>query len=188
MLVTKFELFIDHATHCGVVQVHTIDAQGRALDPFSIIVPSELIMAFSNLISAEQLATIEKLTKATTALLTEQANLRTQVAQLSAQVTSLQSENAALQPWNKRGIDPGKFLARFTGPQAQKVYTSIDPILVSGRELLNAYVADNSQVILDDPQVTGLTAYMVSVGIITPDERAEILRDSSSYERYQPAA
>ena len=188
MFVKKFDLFIDHANDRGVIQVNASDSQGRSLEPFSLIVDSEFVMAFSNLISLEQSETIAALNTEKVALLTDKTNLQTQVAQLSAQVTSLQADNAALQPWNKRWIDAGKFVARFTAPQTQKVYTSNDPVLVRGRELLNSSIEDNYQVILDDEQVTGLTGYMVMVGILTAEERIEILRDSSSDERYIPNA
>ena len=89
-----------------------------------------------------------------------------------------------LQPWNKRWIDAEKFVERFSPKQARAVYTSTDEELVGARQLLDAYIAANYQVVLDDPQVIGLTAYMVAVGLLTDQERANVLRDSNSFERF----
>lgn len=184
--VQKFELYIEYNTGTGVVQVIQTDDEGRPVDPISLQVSSEFVMTFSNLFSASQQAAIAALTTEKTDLLTAKTNLEAQVAQLSEQVTNLLSENFALQPWNKRWIDPEKFVARFTGPQAQKIYKSVDQIVVGGRDLLDLYIQNNYQIVLDDEQVTGLSSYLVIVGILTPEERASILRDSSSDERYIP--
>ena len=89
-----------------------------------------------------------------------------------------------LQPWNTRWIDAEKFVERFTPKQARAVYTSTDATLVGARQLLDSYIEANDQVVLDDPQVTGLTAYMVAVGLLTEQERENVLRDSNSFERY----
>ena len=89
-----------------------------------------------------------------------------------------------LQPWNKRWIDAEKFVERFSPKQARAVYTSTDPTLVEARQLLDSYIAANYQVVLDDPQVVGLTEYMVAVGLLTDQERANVLRDSNSFERF----
>jgi len=89
-----------------------------------------------------------------------------------------------LSPWNKRWIDAEKFVERFTPKQARAVYTSTDVTLVGARQLLDSYIEANDQVILDDPQVTGLTAYMVAVGLLTQQERDNVLRDSNSFERF----
>ena len=89
-----------------------------------------------------------------------------------------------LQPWNKRWIDAEKFVERFSPKQARAVYTSTDVTLVGARQLLDSYIAANYQVVLDDPQVVGLTEYMVAVGLLTEQERANVLRDSNSFERF----
>ena len=89
-----------------------------------------------------------------------------------------------LQPWNKRWIDAEKFVERFTPKQARAVYTSTDATLVRARQLLDSYIEANDQVVLDDPQVMGLTAYMVAVGLLTESERQNVLRDSNSFERF----
>lgn len=179
MLVSKFELFVDNRHDRGVVQVHTVDTQGRDLDPFAFTVDSEFVMAFAALISLDQVETIATLTD-------QRADLQNQLAMLIAQVASLREQVNVLKPWNPRWIDPQKFVARFTAQQTQKVYKSSDPILIGGRQLLESYIDSNYQVVLDDEQVIGLTDYMVTVGILTAEERIEILRDSSSLERYEP--
>lgn len=186
--VQRFELYIRYENETGVVQVILIDEQGRSVDPISLQVDSEFVMSFSELFSASQQQQIATLATEKLALIADKESLETQVNTLTQNIELLTSQVASLQPWNKRWIDPEKFVARFTGPQAQRVYKSIDPVLIGGRELLESYIDDNYQVILDDPQVTGLTGYMVQVGILTSEERDEILRDSSSFERYVPTA
>ena len=89
-----------------------------------------------------------------------------------------------LEPWNKRWIGAEKFVERFSPKLAREFYKSIDKKLIGARQLLDSYIEANYQVVLDDPQVTGLTAYMVSVGLLTEQERDNVLRDSNSFERF----
>jgi hypothetical protein len=89
-----------------------------------------------------------------------------------------------LQDWNKRWIDAGHFVARFTPQQTREVYTSADPNLIAARQLLDSYVAANYAVVLDDVQVIGVIDYMISIGILTGRDRARLLIDSNSFERY----
>ena len=122
-----------------------------------------------------------------TALKAENETLKTTIAKL--QNPDVIPEDNAIE-WNKRWIDPVKFVLRFTPIQVHRVYTSLDLTLMQGRELLNAYILNNYYIDLDDERVTGLTAYMLTTNlpILTPEERVEILRDSSSSERYIPTA
>ncbi len=188
--VRRFELYIRYENETGVVQVISSDEQGRSVDPISLQVDSEFVMSFSELFSASQQQQIATLATEKENLIAAKTSLESQVNTLTATVESLTSEVASLQPWNKRWIDPKKFVARFTGTQAQAVYESIDPLLVAGRALLKSYIVDNYHVDLDDEKVTGLTAHMLTIvpPILTPQEREEILRDSSSFERYVPTA
>ena len=186
MQVQKFELYIKYDTETGVVQVIQTDNIGRTVDPISLQVDSEFVMSFSDLFSESQQATIETLTSEKANLIADKTSLQLQVNTLLVSVANLSKEVASLQPWNKRWISAKKFVARFTPEQTREVYTSDDVTLIGGRQLLDDYIAENYHIDLDDPQVTGLTAYMVSVNppILTPEERESVLRDSSSSERY----
>lgn len=88
------------------------------------------------------------------------------------------------QPWNKRWIAAEKFVDRFTPKQARAFYTSTDATLIGAKQLLETYIAENYHIDLDDKQSTGLTAYMVAVGLLTEPERQNVLRDSNIFERY----
>jgi len=213
MLVKKFELFVNHANTSGVVQVNQEDASGRPIDPISLTVSEDFVMAFADLFSEAQQAAVTTLTTAKITLATELAlavtakqTLETQVATLTSEKQVLSNEKSALQsqvntisglqsrlqqlellvPWNTRWIAPGKFIARFTAQQARLFYNSVDPMLVGGKQLLDAYEAANYQVVLDDDQVTGLLTYMVVLGIVNDMEKANLLRDSVYDERYIP--
>ena len=193
MQVTRFELYIKYTNETGVVQVILTDESGRTVDPIFLLVDSEFVMSFSELFSQSQQQTITTLTAEKETLLTgnqvlvsDKQVLQSQVELLSSTIDKLHAEVAALQPYNKRWIDPQKFVARFTPAQTRAVYNSTDATVMGGRQLLDDYIDANYQVVLDDPQVTGLTAYLVGIGILTEEERANVLRDSSSSERYVP--
>jgi hypothetical protein len=197
MQVQKFELYIKYDTETGVVQVIQTDNLGRTIDPIALQVTKEFIMTFASLFSDEQQTAIvnlsnqkENLLNDKTNLLNDKVALQEQVLSLTATINRLAREVASLQPWNKRWIDAEKFVARFTSVQTRKVYdpNSTDTVLIGARQLLDTYIASNYYIDLDDPQVTGLTAYMVSVTpqILTPEERENVLRDSDSSERYVP--
>jgi hypothetical protein len=193
MQVTRFELYIKYTNETGVVQVILTDDSGRTVDPISLLVDSEFVMSFSELFSQSQQQTITTLTaeketllNSNQVLVSDKQVLESQVDLLSITIDNLTAEVKSLQPYNKRWIDPEKFVARFTPALTRAVYTSTDATLIGGRELLDLYIAENYQIVLDDPQVTGLLAYMVSVGLLTDPEKENILRDSSSSERYVP--
>ncbi len=195
MLVQKLEIYFDHFRESAVVEITTLDAQGRPVDPVSSNVPKEFAMSIFDLFNAQQHASIVALTAERSELIASNTALHTQLATLTAELNTLRSQNAiiptlqsrlALLPWNPRWISPSKFVERFSALQTRMVYESTEPTLVGGRQLLTEYVTQNYQVELDDPQVTGLIDYMVAMGILTQSDRANILRDSTSDERYQP--
>jgi len=190
MPIQKFELYIKYDTETGVVQVIQTDDRGRTIDPISLQVNNEFVMAFSELFSASQQQTIVALTSENAGLIADKTSLQLQVDTLMATVENLTAQVTSLLPWNPRWIDPEKFVARFTSVQTRRVYdiNSTDETLIGARQLLDAYIDANYYIDLDDPQVTDLTAYMVSLNppILTAEERTNVLRDSSSSERYMP--
>jgi len=108
MRVAKFELFIDNLNNQGVAQVVQQDASGRLVDPISLIVDEEFVMAFASLFSEAQQTAITTLTteKATAiqerdaavaAKETAQAQAANQAATLQAQVATLNTEKSNLQ-------------------------------------------------------------------------------------------
>jgi hypothetical protein len=184
--VVKVELFVDHNHESGVVQVIQSDELGRKSDPYSLTVDREFVMGFSELFCTSQQEEIAALTAQKQSLLGEKQTLQSQINAQQLQIASLKEQVTNLLPWNPRWISPAAFVARFTALQTRNVYESIDEIIIGGRQLLSEYLAANYQIVLDDPQVTGLLTYMVSVGLLTDPEKENILRDSSSSERYVP--
>jgi len=184
--VVKVELFVDHNHESGVVQVIQSDELGRKSDPYSLTVDREFVMGFSELFCTSQQEEIAALTAQKQSLLGEKQTLQSQINAQQLQIASLKEQVTNLLPWNPRWISSAAFVARFTALQTRNVYESIDEIIIGGRQLLSEYLAANYQIVLDDPQVTGLLTYMVSVGLLTDPEKENILRDSSSSERYVP--
>lgn len=138
---------------------------------------------------------LEANTNAKTALESQVETLTTALATANATIAQLQNPDV-ISPdeneidWNPRHIAPEKFVKRFNGSQAYKIFTSTDEVLIGGRELLRHYIVNNYHIDLDDPQVIELTSHMLTTTppILTPEERVDIRRDSSSSERYQPVA
>lgn len=115
-------------------------------------------------------------------LTTEKATLTTELATLQAKVTTLE----AIRQFNPRWTTPDYFINRFTAKEAKAFYSSEDAMIVGGQQLLEAYEAAGWYVDLDDTQVQGLTGYMVQLGMMTPERRAQVLRDVTAQEAWYP--
>jgi hypothetical protein len=167
----KTQLVFDHTTAIGAIQSQLDSANAT-------ITQLQTKVAYQK----------ENLLNDKTNLLNDKVALQAQVLSLTATIDRLTVEIASLQPWNRRWIDPEKFVDRFTPKQARAFYTSTDATLIGAKQLLETYIDENYHIDLDDEQSTGLTAYMVSVDppILTAEERQNVLRDSDSSERYVP--
>jgi hypothetical protein len=188
MQVQRFEIYIKHNDEIGVIQIIQTDINGNLIDPISLMVSSEFIMAFTNLLDTELHNTNTVLTNQVASLLVDKLALQAQVnsstTTIAALQATIQTQTIALLPWNIRHISPIKFVERFTAIQARQFERSIDPVLIGGRQLLDQYIDNNYYIDLDDPQVVGLIDYMIIVGILTDQERNVILRDSDNSEKY----
>lgn len=71
-----------------------------------------------------------------------------------------------------RKLAPYDFQARFTDAELVAIQTSIDPLIIRGRTMLQTIV---TFVDLDDPQTQQLVGYMQMIGLLTAERAAEIL-------------
>lgn len=159
-------------------------------------------------------ATIATLTSEKTALTSQVESLTTQLAaktdelaesrtELQSQISSLEAERivlnttiatlqtevtklTAIRAYNPRWTTPDFFQNRFTVKTARMFERSDDPVIAGGRDLLDEYELQGYHVDLDDPQVQGLTAYMVQLGMLTEQERSHVLRDATAAEAWYP--
>lgn len=106
------------------------------------------------------------------------------IAELQARVAALD----AIKAFNPRHLaSTDVFLARFTQKETKEFYASTDPILVGGQAKFELYEREGYYIDLDDPDVQGLTAYMVQLGKIeSMERRAVILRDATAAEAHYP--
>lgn len=121
---------------------------------------------------------------------TEKQELTEQLAAATATIATLRQRIASLEAiraFNPRWTTPDYFINRFTAKEAKEFYSSEDPLIVGGQQLLEAYEAAGYHVDLDDTQVQGLTGYMVQLGMITPERRVQVLRDATAAEAWYPA-
>ena len=124
-----------------------------------------------------------------TALTTEKATLTEQLETANATIATQQARITALEAirqFNPRWTTPDYFINRFTAKEAKAFYSSDDPMIDGGRQLLEEYEAAGYHVDLDDTQVQGLTGYMVQLGMLTMERRAEVLRDATAAEAWYP--
>jgi DNA gyrase/topoisomerase IV subunit A len=134
---------------------------------------------------AAKTAIIESLTD-------EKQELSEQLATANATITTLQAEVVkltAIRQYNPRWTTPDYFINRFTAHEAKAFYSSNDPIIIGGRELLEEYeTADPPYYVdLDDAQVQGLTGYMVQLGMMSMERRDQVLSDVTAQEAFYPA-
>jgi hypothetical protein len=102
-------------------------------------------------------------------------------AELVAKIACLES----IRQFNPRWTTPDFFLNRFTPKETKAFYSSNDPIILGGQQLFELYEKEGYYVDLDDPQVQGLTGYMVQLGMIESMERREvILRNATKEEAF----
>lgn len=197
-IVLVFPIAAKNRPAAASLQTLEITESGREFEELVPLDPSrvnEYATAF-NLNALGQIATLEANLQATTtaktSLESQVENLTTALATANATIAQLQNADDTLPDdtaieWNPRHIAPEKFVKRFNGSQAYAIYESTDDVLIGGRELLKYYIVNNYHIDLDDEQVIGLTSHMLTTTptILTPEERDDLLRDSSSSERYQ---
>lgn len=85
--------------------------------------------------------------------------------------TMAEIESVKLPP-AARAIAPYDFQLRFTDAELAAIQTSIDPVIIRGRTMLQT-IRDDIE--LGHPATQQLIGYMVSVGILTPNRSTEIL-------------
>jgi predicted RNase H-like nuclease (RuvC/YqgF family) len=151
---------------------------------------TELATKTSQLEAVTQAKTALDLTVAT--LTTEKQTLTSELATANTTIAMLQAEVAkliAIRQYNPRWTTPDYFINRFTAKEAKAFYSSSDPIIVGGRELLEEYeTADPPYYVdLDDAQVQGLTGYMVQLGMMSMERRDQVLSDVTAQEAFYPA-
>ena len=104
------------------------------------------------------------------------------LVQAEAKIAFLES----IRQYNPRWTTPDYFINRFTAKEAKAFYSSEDAMIQGGQQLLEAYEAAGWYVDLDDTQVQGLTGYMVQLGMLTQERRAQVLRDATAAEAWYP--
>ena len=132
---------------------------------------------------------------------TEAESLQSQVQSLTDQVSTLTASNSeitqqlttanqriveltAALPWNPRIMEARAFVSRITPSEMLSLAASQDPQVQQIVGMLTAWVANDWPIVLDSPEIQGAVPYLLSVGLVTENRVAELLRDCTREESY----
>jgi len=99
---------------------------------------------------------------------------------LLAKVSELQAKI----PWNPRVIEASAFIARITADEMLRLATSNDAPVLQIVAMLNQWKANDWPIILDSPEIQQAIAYLQSIGFVTQERLAELLKDCTKEEAY----
>jgi hypothetical protein len=114
------------------------------------------------------------------AAVAERDNLKTQLEQASARIAQLLESL----PWNPRIMEAKAFVARITASEMLSLASSQDPQVKQIVGMLTAWVATDWPIVLDSPEIQSAIPYLMSVGLVTENRVAELLRDCTQAESY----
>lgn len=146
---------------------------------------------------------VTELEQALSTKTTEADSLQSQVATLTEQVSTLTSSNTELTqqltaanqriieltaalPWNPRVMEAKAFVARIRPSEMLSLAASTDPQVQQIVSMLTAWVTNDWPIVLDSPEIQGAVPYLLSVGLVTENRVAELLRDCTRDESYVP--
>lgn len=132
---------------------------------------------------------------------TEAQSLQSQVATLTEQVATLTSGNTELTqqltaanqrifeltaalPWNPRVMEAKAFVARITAKEMLLLASSQDAQVQQIVAMMTAWVTNDWPIVLDSPEIQSAVPYLLSVGLVTENRVAELLRDCTREEAY----
>lgn len=99
---------------------------------------------------------------------------------LASKVSELQAQI----PWNPRVIEAAAFIARITADEMLRLATSNDVQVQQIVAMLDQWKANDWPVILDSPEIQQAIAYLQSIGFVTQERVAEVLKDCTKEEAY----
>jgi hypothetical protein len=111
---------------------------------------------------------------------TDKKALESQISELQKQVEELQK----FRPYNPRIIDASAFFDRITKDEFAKLSTSEDTTLATIAKTIIAYKTNDWPVVFESPEMVGMLAYLVGVGFLTEERKAELVADATQAEAY----
>lgn len=124
---------------------------------------------------------VDTLTEQAATLTATNGELTQQLATANQRIVEL---TAAL-PWNPRIMEAKAFVSRITPSEMLSLAASQDPQVQQIVGILTAWVANDWPIVLDSPEIQGAVPYLLSVGLVTENRVAELLRDCTRDEAYQ---
>jgi hypothetical protein len=110
-----------------------------------------------------------------------------QVAEAKAELETLKKQVKELQrfrPYNPKIIDASAFFARITKDEFATLSTSEDATLATIAKTIIAYKTNDWPVVFESPEMVGMLSYLVGVGFLTEERKAELISDATQAEAY----